>query len=314
MRNFYFIFLLLILFSCKTSDSVAEYKVDSNRIKNTVTYLASDELAGRNTGTPGIEKAALFLEGELNQYGVKPFFDDYRDNFDVKGTQAFNIVGIVEGNDPKLKNEYILVGAHYDHIGFGAKVEMDSIANGANDNATGTATVLELARFFAKTKSNKRGIIVAFFSAEEKGLVGSKHLAERFKDENVIPFTVLNFEMTGVPLNTDEYLAFVTGYDMSNLPQLINSYANENLVGKSPVAVQYNLFKRSDNYAFYEVLNIPSHTISTCDLTNFDHYHKVGDEADIMNYEHMATLSRRMIDVVEKMANDENATIKLTNE
>lgn len=216
---------------------------------------------------------------------------------------AYNIVGVVEGNDPKLKNQFIIIGAHYDHIGLIKAVHGDEIANGANDNATGTSTVLELARYFGNAKTNKRSIIFALFSAEEKGLLGSKHLAKKLKDENLNLYVMLNFEMTGVPLVDKDYEMYLTGYENSNLAEVVNTYANEKFAGFLPKAKEFNLFQRSDNYPFHTEFNVPSQTFSTFDFTNFDHYHGVDDEAELMNFEHMAVLVNKVIPVIEGIAN-----------
>ncbi|MEZ4793231.1 MAG: M28 family peptidase [Gelidibacter sp.] len=273
----------------------------SEELKETVSYLASDELQGRNTGSEGIEKAAVFLENKLKSYGVKPYFETYRDNFDVGEKKAYNIIGYIEGNDPKLKDEVIILGAHYDHIGL-EKVGNDSIANGANDDATGTSAVLALSRYFAKMKSNKRSIIFAMFSAEEMGLIGSKKLAEHLKTKNLNLYTMVEFEMIGVPMKGKDYTAYITGYDLSNMASKINSYTNQNLVGLLPKAEEFKLFYRSDNYSFFKVFNEPSQTISTFDFTNYDHYHQVGDEADKMDYGFMASLVNKVIPAIEKMS------------
>ncbi|MEZ4792621.1 MAG: M20/M25/M40 family metallo-hydrolase [Gelidibacter sp.] len=313
-------FALLLIVSCKskiletsqeniqgttkmtdTNESDVNF-ITSEELKETVSYLASDELEGRDTGSQGIEKAAVYLENKFKNYGVKPYFDSFRDSFKAKDKDAFNIIGVVEGTDPILKNEYILLGAHYDHIGFGKKVGNDSIANGANDDATGTSAVLAMSRYFAEKKTNKRSIIFALFSAEEMGLIGSKKLAEHLKTKNFNLYTMLEFEMIGVPMKDKDYVAYITGFDLSNMAQKINEYSNETLVGLLPKAQEYKLFYRSDNYSFFKVFNEPSQTISTFDFTNYDYYHAVGDEANKMDYDFMASLVNKLIPAVEKMS------------
>lgn len=288
-----------------TSKSPAPENLSSDatmgRIMN---YLASDALKGRDTGSEGIERAALFIEDQLRVNGVSPYFDSYRDTLsNVVNSLAYNIVGLVEGNDPILSREYIIIGAHYDHIGVLAAQSMDSIANGANDNASGTATVLELARYFGQERSNGRSLIFALFSAEEKGLLGSRHLAEKLKERQLPLYVMLNFEMTGVPLAGTDYFVYVTGYDKSNLADVCNSYAKDKVVGKLATAEEYNLFQRSDNYPFHEVFQVPSQTFCTFDFTNFDHYHQVEDEVQLMNMQHMAELVNKMIPVIEGISN-----------
>jgi len=275
-----------------------------------ITFLASDELKGRDTGSEGIEKAAQFIEGILEENNISPYFSSYRDTISNFDKPAYNIVGLLEGNDPNLKNEFVIIGAHYDHIGIIKAENGDAIANGANDNAAGTTTVLELLRYFGKAKTNKRSLLFTFFTAEEKGLLGSKHLAKKLKKQGLDLYVMLNYEMVGVPLVGKDYVAYASGYEKSNLATVCNRYAGEKLVGFLPKAKEFNLFKRSDNYAFHTVFNVPSQTFSTFDFTNFDHYHKVGDEADIMDFEHMATLVNKFIPVVEGIANAPEKEIK----
>lgn len=306
------LFAIVTIVGCKKAESIKEVTITSEEVKDIVYYLASDDLEGRNTGTEGIEESAKFIENKFKEYGVASYYDSYRDNFKVDSLDAFNVVGMVEGKDPELKDEIIIVGAHYDHIGRrGKPVENDSIGNGANDNASGTAGVMAMARYFATRKNNKRTVVFALFSAEEMGLLGSKHLAERLKSENANIYTVVNIEMIGVPFKDRDYTAFVSGYELSNMADKINEYTQSNLIGMSDVSKKYNLFKRSDNYPFYEQLGIPSQTVSTCDLTNFDFYHHVDDEAPIMDYNHMADVINKLLPAVEMMSNTETQEIKM---
>ena len=273
------------------------------RVGEVISYLASDELQGRETGSQGIELAADYIETIFKSNGVGPYFKSYRDTLTNFEKPAYNLVGYIEGTDQQLKNEFIIIGAHYDHIGNADPVADDNIANGANDNASGTTTVLEIARYFGNYKNNKRSIIFALFSAEEKGLLGSKHLAKRLKDQNLDLYAMLNFEMVGVPLVGKDYFMYVTGYEESNLADVFNTYAEEKLVGFLPTAKEFNLFKRSDNYPFHLEFGVPSQTFCTFDFTNFDHYHKVGDEVDLMDFEHMALLVNKTIPVLEDIIN-----------
>ena len=317
------IILLLIsatVFNCKAKKEEGEsITITTEEVKDIVTYLASDELKGRNTGTEGINEAATYIQKQLESYGVKPYFKSYRDDFKFKSRaedsiSGYNVVGYIEGNDDNLKNEFIVIGAHYDHIGFGKAVENDSIANGANDNATGTSAVMTIAKYFAAKKSNKRSVIFALFSAEEMGLRGSAHLAKKLKNEDIDLYTMINFEMLGVPFKDRDYEVFLTGYDKSNFASKFNQYQGSNIIGFSEVSKQYSLFRRSDNYAFFQEFNVPSHTISSCDLTNFDHYHKVGDETQIMNFQFMSSVINKMIPGIEKMINTPTKEIILNAE
>ena len=297
----------VIAVTSKTTNSVFSKAEDIGELMN---FLASDELQGRDTGSEGIEQAAVFIEKMFKENGIKPYFKTYRDTLSNIDQPAYNIVGIIEGTDTELKEEFVVIGAHYDHIGTKSPVNGDNIANGANDNAAGTSTVLELARYFGTMKPNKRSIMFALFSAEEKGLLGSKHLAAKLKEMKMDLYTMLNFEMVGVPLVDKDYVAYVSGYERSNLATICNIYAKENLIGFLPTAKEFNLFMRSDNYPFHMEFGVPSQTFSTFDFTNFDHYHKVGDEVSLMNFDHMASLVNKFIPVVEGIVNSGIREIK----
>lgn len=317
IRNLLSVLGVLIVFNCNSQGqiSIENHEMSASEIKSMVGFLAADNVEGRDTGSHGIEQAALYIEKKLLSYDVTPYFSTYRDSFKINDLEAYNIVGYLEGIDSILKKEVVLIGAHYDHIGFRARpVTNDTIANGANDNASGTATVLAMAKYFGATKNNKRSIIFALFTAEELGLRGSRHLAERLSTEKLNLYTMINFEMMGVPFLDRDYQVFATGHDLSNMAEVLNKYAGNKLVGKSEEAAKFNLFKRSDNYAFYEQFNIAAQTISSCDLTNFDFYHHVDDESDKLDYEHMASVVNKFLPTLERVINSEVQEIKMNNE
>ncbi|MFS4494960.1 M28 family metallopeptidase [Maribacter sp. 2308TA10-17] len=283
---------------------------NAEEIGEIMNFLASDELQGRDSGSEGIAKAADFIEEIFTANGIKPYFANFRDTLSNFNQPAYNMVGMLEGTDPELKKEFIVLGAHYDHIGRIQAKDGDDIANGANDNASGTTTVLELARYFGKVKANKRSILFTLFSAEEQGLLGSKHLAKKLKASGLNLYAMLNFEMVGVPLQGKDYLMYLTGYNLSNLAEISNAYSEQTVAGFLPKAKEFNLFNRSDNAPFHEIYNVPSHTYSTFDFTNFDHYHQVGDEAEVMDFGHMANVVNVLIPVMEGIINSPEQEIK----
>ena len=301
-----FVALASVSYSCaQKSTSAPNYKVSRESVSSTLQFLSSNELKGRETGTEGAEMAAKYLEDIFIKNNVKPYFASYRDTLSNFPKPAYNVIGVIEGNDPAFKDEYIIISAHYDHVGMAAKpVNGDNIFNGANDNATGSTTVAELVNYFAKTKFNKRSILFCFFSGDEKGLLGSYHLAKKLKEQNFNLYTVVNFEMTGVPLGTGtEQQAFITGYGRSNMAEKLNEYAGKKLIGSNEFEMKYQLFRASDNYPFFLEFNLPSHTISTTEMTTFPYYHHVDDEYEQMDTEHMASFIQQMIPVVQKMVN-----------
>ncbi|WP_447637974.1 M28 family peptidase [Flavobacterium microcysteis] len=314
MKRIVCLFFLVAL-SCKSNLSdrsiVKSYKVNQESVAKTLEFLASDELQGRMAGSEGIEKAADYLETIFSQNHIKPYFKTYKDTLSNYPKPAYNIVGYLEGNDPKLKNEFVVVGAHYDHIGLAKEAtDGDSINNGANDNASGTTAVTEIVKYFGKSKSNMRSLLFVFFSAEEEGLLGSGHLAKKLKTQGFNIYTMLNFEMIGVPMKRD-FTAYITGYAKSNMATKFNEYSGKNLVGFLQQELTYRLFMASDNYPFYKEFNVPAQTVCTFDFENFDHYHKVQDEFKLMDTAHMTSFIQDMLPVVEKMTNSSTKEIAL---
>ena len=313
---------LSCLLSCKAQLS-AKTAIDTTIRADTVSleavkahlaYLASDVLEGRATGSPGIEDAAVYLETVFKDHGIAPYFKTYRDSFNLDSITGYNIVGYLEGNAPELKDQFVILGAHYDHIGMLTPIDGDSIANGANDDASGTAAVLEWAKYFAKTKSNKRSILFTLYAAEELGLRGSSHLAKRLKEKALHLYTMLNFEMIGVPRAAPYAMSYVTGYKKSNIAEQLNRYAGSKVTGFLPTAQNFNLFSRSDNYPFYNTFNVPAHAISTFDFSNFEYYHHVDDEVDKIDFNHVVHFIEKMIPAIEGMVNTTQKEIRLRNE
>ena len=302
-------FLLLISFvglslnaqTNVTSKNISKvnYQVAEENVIKTLSYLTSDELEGRDSGSEGIEKAAVYLENLLKENGVKPYFKTYRDTLSNFDKPAFNIVGFIEGTDKKLKNEFVVIGAHYDHIGMLQNgVNGDVIVNGANDNATGTTAVTEVAKYFAKFKNNKRSILFVFFSAEEKGLLGSKHLAAKLKEQKMDLYFMFNFEMIGIPMKDKGMDFYLTGFGRSNMAAKMNQYSGEKLVGYLPIETKYMLFRASDNYPFFTEFEVPAHTVSTFDFENFQFYHQPDDEFELMDTKHMTIVISKIIPVL----------------
>ncbi|MBR2230166.1 MAG: M20/M25/M40 family metallo-hydrolase [Prevotella sp.] len=166
-------------------------------MRQTVEYLASQELGGRYPGTAGDTLASEFIAGKLRSLKLKPvvkgkkkkaFYHDFTYGKEKQIT-THNIIAVVPGKDKQLRNEYIVVGSHYDHLGMGGqgsgsrRPDTLGVHPGADDNASGDAVVLELARHFKKAGS-PRSIIFMFFGAEEQGLVGSKKFLEWMKQED----------------------------------------------------------------------------------------------------------------------------------
>jgi hypothetical protein len=200
----------------------------------------------------------------------------------------YNVVGVVEGTDPQLKNEYIIYSAHYDHVGIGDPDDTgDTIYNGARDNAVGTVTVLSMAENLAKYPT-KRSALFILFTGEEKGLLGSEYYIEN----PVLPLEqmVFCFNSDNAGYN-DTSLATIVGLNRTTATQHITTAAVAfGLTATDDPAPEQGLFDRSDNVHF-AAKGIPAPTFSlgftafNGDVTKY--YHRPGDEADTLDYDYL---------------------------
>ncbi len=259
----------------------SEINIDSSLVKKHLYTLASDEMAGRKPGTNGIEKAAKYIENEFEKIGLKKYnsLPNFRQNFEYKGIKMFNVIGVLEGKSKK--DEYVVVSAHYDHLGTKKTGEGDLIFNGANDDASGVTGVLALAKYFKNKGQNERTIIFVAFTAEEMGLIGSTHFGKGIDASKFV--AGINLEMIGKTPSFGPDTAWLTGFERSDFGEIIQ----KNLVGTGYQLFpdpykKFNLFFRSDNASLAR-LGVPSHTFSTTPIDVDKDYHKVSDEAETLN-------------------------------
>jgi Zn-dependent M28 family amino/carboxypeptidase len=209
-----------------------------------------------------------------------------------------NVVGILPGGDAALRGEAILVSAHYDHLGVGAPVGGDSIYNGADDDASGTATVMLVARVLAAGPRPRRTVVFLASTGEEVGLTGTlwyiRHPAWPL-DRTVAN---LETEMIGRPdsLAGGAGRAWLTGYDRSTMGDMLRA-AGIPLVADPRPAERF--FERSDNIAF-AWLGIPAHTLSTFNL--HADYHTPSDDVSRIDAEHMARVVAEAARAVRMLA------------
>lgn len=274
---------------------------DSANIARDVNYLASPALAGRLTGTAGNDSAAAYLARRYTSLGLTAPSGGYLQPFvahppahagQVISLPTQNVAAIVRGRDPVLRNEYVVIGAHFDHLGTSTENAQDPASHavrlGADDNASGTAAVLELARLFARSPA-RRSIVFANFSGEEEGLLGSEY----FVDHSPVPLdsvdAMLNFDMVG-RLRNDRLIVYgvATATEMQALLDSANS------------AVRLRLFAQgdgvgpSDHSSFY-LKKIPVLHFFT-DL--HEDYHKASDTPDKIN----AGGEARVVALAERVA------------
>jgi len=254
--------------------------IDSLIVKKHLYTLADDAMEGRKIGTPGIEKAAKYIEAEFERIGLKKFKDasSFRQNFKEDGLDLFNIIGVLEGHSKK--DEYVVVSAHYDHLGLKSSGS-DKIYNGADDDASGVSAVLTLAEYFKAKGNNERTIVFVTFTGEEAGMLGSTYFGKQIDASKYV--AGINIEMIGKESKFGPKTAWLTGFDRSDFGNIIQKNLKDTAYKLYPDPYTgYNLFFRSDNASMAK-LGIPAHTFSTGPLDNDKHYHKVSDEAETLN-------------------------------
>jgi len=211
-------------------------------------------------------------------------FDDIKSlsvNCEVQNQELplFNIAGMIPGKTKP--DEYVVFSGHYDHLGILKPVGQDSIANGADDDASGTTAVISLAKYYKKLHNNARTLIFVAFTAEEIGEHGSTYFAKTVEPDKVV--AMFNIEMIGKPSKWGQNSAFITGYERSDFGKILQ----KNLEGTDfkfypdPYPSQ-DLFYRSDNASLARV-GVPAHTISTDQIDIDKLYHTVGDEVSSLD-------------------------------
>ena len=381
----------------------ASPQIDRADVERIITTLSADDMRGRRTFTPGIERAARFIEGEFEQIGLEPleglagyaqdfhvyaltpatqavvlngqavavdryfasvnreslswtsaegivvktvgpeddlsgmfsslrrsreqtlvlvdeshegFFDrlqrrfsgttrtmemgqggttvyvlttdeDVRSlNVDITNTvealDLGNVAGRIIG---RRRDEIVLFSAHYDHLGIRTPVDGDSIANGANDDASGTTAVIALAKYFKALGQPERTLIFAAFTAEEMGGFGSQHFSKQLNPDQIV--AMFNIEMIGKPATDGPNTAWITGFERSNFGEILQQTVNGTpyTFYPDPYPAQ-NLFYRSDN-ATLARLGVPAHSLSTTPIDVDQDYHRMTDEVETLNLDHM---------------------------
>lgn len=208
-------------------------------------------------------------------------------NVDLKSKVSkmplFNVAGIIPGKS-KAK-ELVVFSGHYDHLGVIKAVDGDSIANGADDDASGTTAMIALAKYYKTQKNNERTLIFVAFTAEEIGGFGAKYFSEKLNPDDVV--AMFNIEMIGKDSKFGKNSAFITGYDKSDFGKILQkNLAGTEFTFHPDPYIKENLFYRSDN-ATLAALGVPAHTISTDQIDVDKFYHTVKDEYSTLDVENI---------------------------
>lgn len=283
--------------------------ITANSLRADVSFLASDLLEGRDTPSRGLDIAGEYIASNFRRLGLEPAGDDgYFQTVvvrpeDADSPKSRNVAGILRGSDPQLKDTYVMLSAHYDHVGLAESGE-DRIFNGANDNASGTATVLEVANALATLHPRpKRSVLLILFCGEEKGLRGSRYYADHPLvplDKTIADLNLEQLGRTDAPEGAHLNSANVTGFDFSDMvPLLVDAGRRAGVTILKNKQASDLYFDRSDNGPIARV-GIPAHTLSV--TYEFPDYHAVGDEWQKIDYENMAKVDQAIGIAILRMA------------
>ncbi len=397
---------VLILFISISISCFAQPKINPKEVERIIKTLSSDEMMGRKTFTPGIEKASAFIQSEFEKSGLKPlaglsnfeqkfnlyslkpvesaillndslvnpenyFFvtsqesiswnefskteifyinemanlwqsyneikkknvdaivlvntkhqkmfsnfkkyfgsgalheelgkdksqvfilaDSVQVNFikiklvnQVETKSLSNVAGMIPG---KKENEFVVFSAHYDHLGYIRPVDGDSIANGADDDASGSTAVISLADYYSKLPQPERTLIFVCFTAEEMGGYGSQYFSKQLNPDQIT--AMFNIEMIGKPSKFGPNTAFITGFEKSDFGKILQKAVKKSAYKFYPDPYpDQNLFYRSDN-ATLARLGVPAHSISSDQIDKDKLYHSVDDEFKTLNMPHMTNM------------------------
>jgi Zn-dependent M28 family amino/carboxypeptidase len=297
MRKLFFLFFIVLGLSIQAQEKPQIVKEEVTRI---VTELAADKMQGRAIFTPGIDSASVFIEKEFAKVGLSYYKDlkNYRQEFDVKGKPANNVVCILPGKSKA--DEYVIFSAHFDHLGT-VESGQDKVYNGANDDASGVTAVIALAKYFKELNTNERTIIFVTLTGEEVGGFGSEFFSKNIDADKVV--AMFNIEMIGTESKWNKNSAYITGYEKSDFGAILQ----KNLKGSNfnfyedPYPTQ-QLFYRSDN-ARLAALGVPAHTISTSKMDSEPNYHKLSDEISTLDLDNMTEIIKAIAISSESIIN-----------
>lgn len=301
MKNIIFVLFLLITISCK------QVHTPENKIKEDVAFLADDKLEGRQTGTPGELKAAEYIKNRFKELGLtakgsKGFYQDFtfkpktNPHEEVRFTEnadgtitGRNVVGFL---DNKAKNT-VIVGAHFDHLGYGGDGSLHrgekSIHNGADDNASGVAVMLNLISKLKEKNTNNNYLFMAF-SGEEMGLLGSNYFVKNPTIDTKAVSYMINMDMVG-RLKDSTLAVYGTGTSPIFKQTLKSHNNNFKLIQKESGVGP------SDHTSFY-LADIPVLHFFTGQHSD---YHKPGDDSEKLNYDGMEIISTYIFNIISDL-------------
>jgi len=274
----------------------------ADALQHHVGILASDSLEGRGFGSKSLNKSVDYIINAFKDAGIKPLNSNYIQDFSYRQQniriEGRNIIGVVEGNDSVLKNEYIVLGAHYDHMGWKMKNGEKIVYNGANDNASGVASIIEIGKWLiAHHDLLKRSVILVTFDGEESGLIGSDEFVKRYSNLSDIR-CMFSLDMVGT---YDQ----IEGVDLIGIASINDAeYVVKENAKKENIKLRKTnntISMGTDSYKFYKA-GIPSVHVFTGSKS---HYHQPEDDANLLDYDGMSKICNLMQNLTVVLSNKE---------
>ncbi len=295
------ILIFVVFLVCFSGSVNAQTAIKAEVLKEHVYFLASDSLEGRGLATESGLKAAHYIADYFGECGLDKIGDNYFHPFNARIGQTVlegrNVVGIVEGSDPNLKDEYIILGAHYDHISYKIEDGKKVVYNGADDNASGTATVMEIGRVLAKNRSKiKRSVVLVAFDAEESGLIGSGW----FVKQKIVPIdqikVMMSIDMVGRLAESGSVIMGAME-DVEGGADILMPHAEKYELKIKRTGGATSMY--TDTKPFGEV-GIPAVYVTSGIVGP---YHKPEDDRETLDYPGMEKIASMLLDLTFDLAN-----------
>ncbi len=296
---------LVLLLTSSTFILNAQELVSPSTFQSHIEYLASDELEGRGLGTSGKILAKNYIKEQFESANLETYQGSHFQEFEVRlmlaWVQATNVIGVIEGTDPTLKEEFIVLGAHYDHLGYQLEEGEKVFYLGADDNASGVAAIIELAKHFSQEENRpKRSLLFIAFDAEESGLLGASHFVSTLSEEEQSKIKAMfSFDMVGMYAANGNLDLKGMG-TIENGQNIVKEISEEHDIALNNLSA--NIERRTDTYPFGKV-GIPSVHVFTGLKSP---YHKPEDKFDLLDYEGMVKIHNFMSDVIDDLGDEEN--------
>lgn len=323
-------FIVLALTACAAQTTQLSNPVSTanpiseSSVRDFLSKLADDSMEGRRTGTRGADKAARFIAGEMKSIGLVPLgdsayfqkvafaktsnprrqlkvlasFADFDSIPAGRRVVSSNLIGMIPGSDPVLKDQVVVFAAHYDAIGIVTPVNGDSIVNGADDDGSGVAVIMNVARAMKAGPAPRRTVVFLITTGEEQGILGTQWYVKHPAFPLSKMVAEMEVEMAGRPdsLAGGRGKTWMTGYDRSTMGDMLKAAGIPIVPDPYP---QFKFFERSDNIVFARA-GIPAHTLSTYNLHK--DYHEPSDELSGIDFEHLTEVTRAALAAARLLA------------